>query len=71
MKLLPTFKSVKALALATATVATTLVGNIAPSTATLANRVISAPGKPEVVIFESNLHMTVQSIDICKFTQLS
>ncbi|NJR32131.1 MAG: hypothetical protein HC778_03800 [Chamaesiphon sp. CSU_1_12] len=55
MKLLPTFKSVKALVLATATVATTLVGNIAPSTATLANRVISAPGKPEVVIFESNL----------------
>lgn len=55
MKLLPTFKSVQALALATATIATTLVGNIAPSSASLANRVISTPGQPEVVIFENEL----------------
>lgn len=55
MNLLPALKSVKSFALATATIATTLASNIAPSPATLANRVISTPGQPEVVIFESNL----------------
>jgi hypothetical protein len=53
MKLLPSFKSAKAIALAAVTIATAIVSNVSPSQSRPPTRIIQTDGQPEIVIFGS------------------
>jgi cyclic lactone autoinducer peptide len=53
MKFLPSLKSAKALALVAATIATAIASSAAPSLAHQPTRLISTPGKPDLVIYDS------------------
>jgi hypothetical protein len=53
MKLLPSFKSAKAICLAAVTIATAIVSNVSPSQSRPPTRIIQTDGQPEIVIFGS------------------
>ena len=60
MKFIPSFKFVQASILAAAAISASIVSNVSPSLATVPSRIVSAPGQPDLVIYES----TKQSFSI-------
>jgi hypothetical protein len=54
MKLLPSFKSAKALVLTAVTIATAIASSVTPSQASRPTRIIQTDGRPEIVIFGSD-----------------